>query len=406
MQKINNKQDLQSLCRACMHELRKQEMKNNLHNMDIKIRQWLEDETLTNPLADDNYPEHVCNSCCSKLKKFLEFYQMCKRSLKMFEEMLAREAMLTDMSPNVMAEKPAESSVKHEWLEFDFVALPKSSPREELKIELDKRKEDEFPATPKKEDSLDLYDIPTNDEDKNIQTSDDSDYSDHFNKGEEEMSSNSENETSSPAKKPSKSKTRKKTPRKTKEKPEEPTHHVCEECGKVYRSLMKLVEHQYTHKPLEEYPFHCDEPNCGKAFRTSCGFQDHKLRHAGIKKFHCHLCDMKKTSKKELDIHINYHTKEKKYECPKCSMVFYSANDLRTHDKVVHLKIRRFTCSFCNHQFAKKYALRNHEMRHTGERPYTCKECGKGFIQLVSLRTHMKSHGVGKMEENAVAENV
>lgn len=193
-------------------------------------------------------------------------------------------------------------------------------------------------------------------------------------------------------------------PKKEKSSSDEIPQHVCEECGKVYKSLVKLTEHQYSHKPLEEYPFHCTEPDCGKAFKTRSSFQEHKLRHDGIKNFHCHLCDMKRTSKKELDIHINYHTKERQWLCPKCSMIFYSANDLRSHDKIVHLRIRKFFCRFCSQAFAKNYALKHHEMRHTGEKPHVCSECKKGFIQMVSLRTHMKTHKL--MLENKSTKDV
>ncbi|XP_073829109.1 uncharacterized protein [Musca autumnalis] len=396
MQKIYKKKDLRKLCRACIKKMRKHELLvNNIHNMDVQIREWLNDPTIKNPAAEDKYPAHVCKSCFNKLEKLLDFYKMCRRSIKFFNEILQKKpklkAEVTEVTSETEVDNYVETTDKTEWLEFDFVALPGEEEAEDCQEGETDVKEEEVEE--EKADSIGLSD----DDDNNItETLEDSVYSAYIIKEEvEETSSDVVDNEKTNKKKSRKLKTNitKGKPRKPKDKSDEPIRrHVCEECGKEYKTIVKLKEHQYIHRPIEEYPFHCDEPNCGKAFRSSCGFQDHKLRHAGIKNFQCHLCDMRKTSKKELNIHINYHTKEKKFICPKCSAVFYSANDMRNHDKVVHLKIRRFTCSYCNHQFAKKYALKIHEMRHTGEKPYVCNECGKGFIQMVSMRTHMKTH--------------
>lgn len=72
-------QTLQSFCRACLKEL-KQRQKCKITSLNIQIRQWLEDESIDNPLANDNYPNSICHPCRNKLNDFLKFYEMCKKS--------------------------------------------------------------------------------------------------------------------------------------------------------------------------------------------------------------------------------------------------------------------------------------------------------------------------------------
>ncbi|XP_011179001.1 zinc finger protein 14 [Zeugodacus cucurbitae] len=173
----------------------------------------------------------------------------------------------------------------------------------------------------------------------------------------------------------------------------EPKTYVCEDCGRTFKSVTTLKEHRYKHAPEEDYPFKCEE--CGKRYRSKRTYKDHQLRHSGIKNYICTYCGMKKTTQNELRAHINYHTKEKQWPCPKCPSVFNSSGNLGMHDRIVHKGIRPFTCRFCDLSFGKQDTLKHHEMRHTGEKPHGCELCGKRFIQIVALRAHMKTHNRG-----------
>lgn len=166
--------------------------------------------------------------------------------------------------------------------------------------------------------------------------------------------------------------------------------HICEECGKKYPTLQNLKEHQFTHGPKELYPYKCKE--CDKTFNKRRAFKVHQLRHAGIKNFECSFCGAKKTTKKELNTHVNIHTKARQYPCPNCHLVFYLLNNLRVHVEVVHKGIRRFACRYCDKAFGKGDNLRMHELLHTGEKPHQCQECGQRFVQRVQLRSHMRTH--------------
>ncbi|XP_036318411.1 zinc finger protein 2 homolog isoform X1 [Rhagoletis pomonella] len=165
---------------------------------------------------------------------------------------------------------------------------------------------------------------------------------------------------------------------------------VCEDCGKTFPTNSKLIEHRYKHLPMEQYPHKCDE--CGKRYKNRRTFRDHQLRHAGIKNFICPHCGVRKTTKNELHTHINYHTKERQWPCSKCASVFNNSGNLRLHDRIVHLRLRPYMCSYCDKSFGKQATWKHHEMRHTGEKPYGCDMCGKRFIQSVALRAHMRSH--------------
>lgn len=180
----------------------------------------------------------------------------------------------------------------------------------------------------------------------------------------------------------------------------EPKTYVCEDCGKTFKSVTTLKEHRYKHAPEEDYPFKCGE--CGKRYRSKRTYKDHQLRHSGIKNYICTYCGMKKTTQNELRAHINYHTKEKQWPCPKCPSVFNSSGNLGMHDRIVHKGIRPFTCRFCNLSFGKQDTLKHHEMRHTGEKPHGCELCGKRFIQIVALRAHMKTHNTRKLPRKSI----
>lgn len=48
------------------------------------------------------------------------------------------------------------------------------------------------------------------------------------------------------------------------------------------------------------------------------------MRHNDIRNHVCSVCGLRKTTLKELRVHMNYHTKEKSYPCDKCPAVFNS----------------------------------------------------------------------------------
>ncbi|KAH8297604.1 hypothetical protein KR054_004141, partial [Drosophila jambulina] len=101
---------------------------------------------------------------------------------------------------------------------------------------------------------------------------------------------------------------------------------------------------------------------------------------------------MRKTTKNELRLHINFHTLERSWPCKFCQKVCNSSTSLKKHVSAVHEKNRNYACSYCEKSFANSNTRKYHEMTHTGEKNFECNECGKKFIQPAALRTHRLIH--------------
>lgn len=178
---------------------------------------------------------------------------------------------------------------------------------------------------------------------------------------------------------------------------------VCESCGQVLSSRATLKTHRYIHVDKSQWPYVCDEPGCTRRFRMASRLTIHKKRHAGIKDFVCPHCGMRKTTRHELNIHINFHTFERKYPCRICSKVFKSVGMVSTHIHKAHegrdVKARNdgcFDCSYCDRKLSTLQNKIFHEMTHTGEKPHACQECGKTFGRPANLKQHMHMHLKGE----------
>uniref|UniRef100_A0A1I8QBZ4 MADF domain-containing protein n=1 Tax=Stomoxys calcitrans TaxID=35570 RepID=A0A1I8QBZ4_STOCA len=182
---------------------------------------------------------------------------------------------------------------------------------------------------------------------------------------------------------------------------------VCEVCGKVFNFKRRLDNHSLVHVDESQWPFACDEPGCGKRFRMKTRLQTHTLRHKGIKNYTCPHCGLKKVTRNELNIHINFHTFEKKYACSLCSKVFKSVGCLSTHRHQVHegkpkpkktaeKNAQLYECRHCGRMLSSEQTRKNHEMGHTNEKPHVCENCGKRFSTSFNLKKHMIMHAVHK----------
>ncbi|XP_039966042.1 zinc finger protein 888 isoform X2 [Bactrocera tryoni] len=168
--------------------------------------------------------------------------------------------------------------------------------------------------------------------------------------------------------------------------------HICEICGKVFKTTTMLNDHHYTHKDKSERPYACDQPKCMRRFSNKDKLKVHLMRHAGIKNYVCPHCGMRKTTMNELKVHINYHTLERTWPCRFCTHICNSSGNLKTHVRTVHERAKDYACRYCERTFAKPDTRKYHEMTHTGEKPNECPECGKRFLQPAALRTHRKIH--------------
>lgn len=86
---------------------------------------------------------------------------------------------------------------------------------------------------------------------------------------------------------------------------------------------------------------------------------------------------------------------EKTYICDYsgCEKVFPTRFSLKRHT-LIHSKIKKHECKFCQKKFALIQYLQEHEYTHTGERPYVCGvgSCTKSFRQRAKLSLHKRTH--------------
>ncbi|XP_052819186.1 zinc finger and SCAN domain-containing protein 20-like [Mya arenaria] len=146
--------------------------------------------------------------------------------------------------------------------------------------------------------------------------------------------------------------------------------YVCGQCGKAFKQLSQLKNHEYTHIDRtrggsDQSQKACDI--CGRMFVSLKCMKIHRdTVHSGRKPFKCRFCDHACSRKAMLVLHERTHTGEKPFKCTMCAYV----------------------CSDHN-------SLRRHKMRHSGLKPYQCPHCPYSCIQAISLKVHVKNKHPG-----------
>jgi KRAB domain-containing zinc finger protein len=95
---------------------------------------------------------------------------------------------------------------------------------------------------------------------------------------------------------------------------------------------------------------------------------------------------------------------KKSYICDICNKGLTSACILKEH-KLRHAGERPFRCDYpkCTYRSIKKSALESHKIVHTRGKPYQCNQCAKAFFILASLKKHEKTHA-SQTNEREVSE--
>lgn len=109
----------------------------------------------------------------------------------------------------------------------------------------------------------------------------------------------------------------------------------CDYCDRAFESLSRKKYHEMIH--TGEKPHVCEE--CGKGFRTSTLLKTHKKSHMKDmpRENVCPVCDRSFFSALSLKHHKMKHTKEKPYKCEECGFSFRWPNNLTRHRKL-HLR--------------------------------------------------------------------
>lgn len=202
---------------------------------------------------------------------------------------------------------------------------------------------------------------------------------------------------------------------------------TCEVCNEIFTTHKNLVSHMAMH-----YPNHiCDL--CGKAFVVKEQLAGHMRTHS-TEKLSCKICGkiLKKSSMtRHLRTHsgnngvyacpkcperfvsfstrIN-HMAEKhnvdiyKYSCTICSKKFHLANSLTKHVRRCHFQELNVSCAECGKGFFDKKSLKNHMLKHTGEKKFQCEVCRKSYGRKCTIIEHMKIHNNIKQHQCPVCD--
>ncbi|XP_046544555.1 uncharacterized protein LOC124254751 [Haliotis rubra] len=200
---------------------------------------------------------------------------------------------------------------------------------------------------------------------------------------------------------------------------------MCDVCGLTFDNILSLRAHIRSHKKedttaqsesLREFAFkkHVERiaaqkerlkasikksglfscNKCDKKFKLQHSLRRHNIMKHSVCKHQCNVCKKRFFVPSELKRHMIRHEGERTFQCHLCPQAFYHDFGLRRHLKV-HISKEKlaYGCELCEKRFAEACYLREHMMKHTGERPFLCDVCNKGFISNSLLKKHKLCHG-------------
>uniref|UniRef100_A0A3B3T224 Zinc finger and BTB domain containing 47 n=1 Tax=Paramormyrops kingsleyae TaxID=1676925 RepID=A0A3B3T224_9TELE len=167
---------------------------------------------------------------------------------------------------------------------------------------------------------------------------------------------------------------------------------ICDKCGKRFLLESELLLHRQTDC---EKTIQC--VTCGKAFKKLWSLHEHnKIVHGyAEKKFSCEICEKKFYTMAHVRKHMVAHTKDMPFTCETCGKSFKRSMSLKVHS-LQHSGEKPFKCENCSERFQYKYQLRSHMSIHIGHKQFMCQWCGKDFNMKQYFDEHMKTH-TGKM---------
>ncbi|MEE6511147.1 hypothetical protein FKM82_017596 [Ascaphus truei] len=163
----------------------------------------------------------------------------------------------------------------------------------------------------------------------------------------------------------------------------------CLTCGKTFKKLWSLHEHNKIVHGYAEKKFSCDI--CEKKFYTMAHVRKHLVAHTKDMPFTCETCGKSFKRSMSLKVHSLQHSGEKPFKCENCHERFQYKYQLRSHMSI-HIGHKQFMCQWCGKDFNMKQYFDEHMKTHTGEKPFICEICGKSFTSRPNMKRHRRTH--------------
>ena len=161
----------------------------------------------------------------------------------------------------------------------------------------------------------------------------------------------------------------------------------CQYCDKTFALENNLTDHMRYHSGLT---YNC--AYCGRKFGSKSTWRQHEARHKGVQQHLCDVCGKGFRSRKGLAYHVVDHNEpgtSPQFQCDECPKTFTRAILLSAHKKR-HTDAQPYFCDVCGKSFKLKYSFINHVRKHEGY-TYKC-DCGKEYSERNSYYNCKNKH--------------
>ncbi|CAD5121348.1 DgyrCDS9871 [Dimorphilus gyrociliatus] len=176
----------------------------------------------------------------------------------------------------------------------------------------------------------------------------------------------------------------------------------CNICDAICKSELHRIIHEksmHSLMPFQGYYVCPKYPACQFKSEMESSVVSHARikcsRREGVLKFKCRYCSKLCSSYSARFSHEKRHLRKKDHKCDLCLRAFLTTTELTSHKKSVHSDVRPIPCKICNQTFKKRFNLRRHMLKHTGEKPHKCIICSVAYADSTTLKKHWeKEHNI------------